>query len=268
MIITDDFVLLNFPRTGSTFLRDALKRLYAGEGEGRRSLVRHCLGWTKPRMRELILPIDRTFSALARKRRSQHGTYAQIPTRYRKLPVISVMRNPYDLYVSHYEFGFWRNNLPSGRRVPWGPAADNPDLSFEEYIEMMYGPGLDDVLMGRERRADVGHLTVHFLKFFSREPERVIDALTDEYIDDQLFRDDLAPIRFLHLESLVEELRRFLEEMGHSMNRTTFLRDLPRQNEAHQRQGRHWSEYLTGGLRERIRRKERLLFLLFPEYDA
>jgi len=81
MIITEDFVLLNFPRTGSTFVRNVVKRLYGGKEGGVLTRLRSALSWSKPRLRELILPIDRTISALEQKRRSQHGSCAQIPAR-------------------------------------------------------------------------------------------------------------------------------------------------------------------------------------------
>jgi len=177
------------------------------------------------------------------------------------------MRNPYDLYVSYYEHGFWRENPPLSTRNPGVPVPGFPDLSFGEYIEMMHGPGLDDVMMGKLLRADVGHVTILFLKFFSREPERAIDALTDEYIDGRHFRDDLAGVRFLHLEDLAAELRRFLAEVGHSPEKTAFIQELPPANVAQRRQGRPWSAYCTPELRKLIRRKERMLFMLFPEYD-
>ena len=257
MIITEDFVLLNFPRTGSTFVRNALKRLYGGEEGG-----------VTARLRELILPIDRTFSALEQNRRSQHGTYAQIPAEHRHLPVVSVMRNPFDLYVSHYELGFWRKHPPAGRQTPGGRDPGGPDLSFGQYVELMHGPGLEDVLVGKNPRADVGHLTVHFLKFFSREPARAVDALTDEYIDGRHFREDLAGVRFLHQEDLASELRRFLARVGHSPQETAFIEALPPENAARRRQGRPWPAYYSDELRTLVRRRERMLFTLFPEYDV
>ena len=68
-------------------------------------------------------------------------------------------------------------------------------------------------------------------------------------------------------EDLVAELRIFLAEIGFSAERTGFLQRLPRQNAAHRRQGRSWTDYYTDELKALVRRKERMLFLLFPEYD-
>ena len=79
MIITPHMVLLNYPRTGSTWARGVLRRLHGVEG---RTLAQRLagtrLGWRG--FHELTLPIDRTTTALREGRRSQHGSYRQIPS--------------------------------------------------------------------------------------------------------------------------------------------------------------------------------------------
>ncbi len=102
MILTDQFVLLNYPRTGSTFVREALGSIY---GQSARRLQ-----WLLPakrKFRELLLPINRTTAALESGRRSQHGCYSQIPASHRGKPVLCVTRNPLERVVSQYEHGFW-----------------------------------------------------------------------------------------------------------------------------------------------------------------
>jgi len=81
MIITDDFVMLNFPKTGSSFAREALKRLYAN-----RNII------------ELMLP--KITEKRYRDRVDQHGTFRQIPLAHKNKPVLSITRNPLSRFQS------------------------------------------------------------------------------------------------------------------------------------------------------------------------
>jgi hypothetical protein len=201
-------------------------------------------------------------------RKSQHGSYRQIPPEARGLPVLSVMRDPFDQYVSAYELRFWQTNpiwdvVTLERTYP-----GYPDLSFDQYVEMMQDHGVKNLLMGKALGTDVGFLTLRFLKFYGVEPDRMLDSLTDEYIESERFRSDLAPVRFVHTESLVPDLRDFLAEVGFGRDRTEFMMHLPRVNAAEARRGKPWQEYFTPEIRERVRHAERMLFRLFPRYDV
>ena len=120
-----------------------------------------------------------------------------------------------------------------------------PKLQFEQYVEMMHEQGVANLLKGNRLQTPLGPLTLRFIKFYSSDPGRLIESLTDEQIESPHLRDRLAPVRFLHSENLVSELREFLAGVGFPPARTSFMRDLPRLNAAEARRGRPWSDYYT-----------------------
>jgi hypothetical protein len=268
MILTEQFVLLNFPRTGSTFARAAVKKLYERRNGPSPRQAPSARPGNPTAIRELLLPIDRTISAFRTKRHSQHGSFGQIPPTDQGKPVVSVIRNPFDLIVSHFEHGFWKENPIADEKALRARFGSYPDLDFDEYLAMAEEFGLPDVLKGRRIDADVGPQTIHFIRFFFRDPDAVLDRLTDEYIDRREFVGELPEIRFLHTENLRRELRDFLVSVGFLPEETEFIESLPRKNVAASRRNRPWAEYYDDERMRAIRRKERMLFLLFPEYDV
>lgn len=266
MIVTDRFVLLNYPRTGSTFVREALRTLYGRSDSGwDRALQRLFPGRT--RFRELLLPIDRTRAARRERRRSQHGCYAQIPPAHRGKPILSVARHPMDRLVSQYEHRFWQDHPPASAEAIRRRFPSFPDLTFTEFLEMQASFGLDAVLQGLELRASVGFQTVHFVRFYHPRPDEALAGLTDEVIDSGRLRLELPDIHFVHLERLAEELRDFLHSVGFEESETEFLTDKPPVNVARDRRARPWREYFNAEQMLEFRHSERLLFQVFPEYD-
>ena len=98
MIITDRFTFVHVPKTGGTFVSSVLFRLY----HVRWTWVTHLISSMK---RNLVYKRDYgTFIY----NNNKHGTCAEIPPEHLHKPVLMVIRNPYDLYVSQYEFGWWK----------------------------------------------------------------------------------------------------------------------------------------------------------------
>jgi hypothetical protein len=147
MIFTDRFVYVHQPKTGGTFVTAVLFRL-------------HDFRWTR------WTHLKSTFRVnLAHRNRygtfiynnHKHGGRAAIPPEQRHKPVLATVRNPYDLYVSQYEFGWWKRR--EYRR--WF----RPELSFEEYVHAAgeaFGP-----------------LSQQFLRFHDGRPDGVRFITTD-----------------------------------------------------------------------------------------
>lgn len=263
MILTDSFVMLNFPRTGSTFVRTVLRRLYGPwwNAFGCDSRPRASSGF-----QELMLPIDRTRKAERLGRISQHGRWGQIPESHRHLPVASVIRHPLDHAVSHYSHVDWWRSPPAGeaalrRRFPsW------PRLTFAEYLDFEQEFALPDVLKDARPAAAIGHLTAHFLRFFARDPEAALAGLTDARIESGEVARDLPPIRWLRQDRLAADLASFLVESGHSARRVNRACRHPPVNVSRARHARHWREFYTPEQASLKRHRERTLFRLFPEF--
>jgi len=265
VLLTERFVLLNYPRTGSTFARSALRALYRRrEGPWGHALVR--LGLAQASCRELLLPIERTATARREGRRSQHGALSQIPPSERGKLVVSIARHPLDQVVSAYEHGFWRAHPPGDEQVIRRRFPRFPELSFSQYLELTSEFDRTNVLQGVPLQADVGPCTLHFVRFFAVDPDAALARLSAESISSGEFLARLPPVRFLHTEHLAEELAAFLGELGFEAAETAFLRSLPRVNVAARRRGRPWSEYFTPEQERDFRWRERLLFQRFPEY--
>jgi hypothetical protein len=197
MIVTPDFVYINNPRTGTTFARKAIAAAYSAEARGRAQ--------ADPRVRELFLPIERGVGQIGI---DHHGTVAQIPAEYRRLPIVSALRNPFTLLVAVFELGLWR-------REAW--ATDQAgELGLPDSESLQCFLRTQELAMARRwglpfgKRPGFGPLSMHHLQMFTAKPEAafrlVKDGATDESIEAQF-----PPIEFLRQERLREDLCRYLD---------------------------------------------------------
>jgi hypothetical protein len=80
----------------------------------------------------------------------------------------------------------------------------------------------------------------------------------------------MHPVRFLRTERLNEDLHAFLLETGFAPAEVAFVleegRILPAG--AKRARTRPWPEYYTPATKALVRRRERLLFALFPGFDG
>lgn len=158
MILTDDFVFIHQPKTGGTFVTESLSRLY--EPVTKRGMVKHWLGRGrrvgKKQMRIIL----------------KHGTCREIPVGYRRKPILATIRNPYDRFVSQYEFAWWRTHPEElgdvkilRQRYP-----HYPGLTFEDFIDLH-----NSLLMQLKNNRfspeeSLGRQTEQFVDYFSRIP--------------------------------------------------------------------------------------------------
>lgn len=252
MILTDSFVVINVPRTGSTFIRKVLRHLHRP--------------WSSRGYCELTLPIDRTWKAERLGRRSQHGRWGQIPPSHRHLPVVSVIRQPLDHAVSHYNHKDWWMAPPVDEELLRCRFRAWPQLSFAEYLDFDHEFGLPDVLKDTHTPAEIGTLTAHFLRFFARDPDATLSGLTDTRIESGALASDLAPIHWLRHHCLVDDLSAFLRDMGYPTRQIERVRRHRRVNVSQQRAGRHWRMFYSPEQEALKRYRERALFRLFPEF--
>ena len=283
MIITDKFVMLNFPKTGSSFARSMLKTVHNYD-EGwlndtlHRAIRRFRYGTLPNRalrrldslvnrdMTELIVP--KVYGRHVGYQQSQHGRYSQVPVEHRHKTMVSVVRNPFSRYVSAYLYEGWKERYPQlypDRLKKDVPAF--PDLSFSEYYDMIHLYKQETRLLDVAIKIDLGDTTIQFIRFYFREPDRVLGQIDDEYIASGTYRDDMAPVVFLHQENLSEELFQFLLEMGYPEEEIRFINEAERVNVSQRRSDQQLlDDFYTEDLVQTILRRDRLLFELFPEY--
>jgi hypothetical protein len=201
MLITSQFVVLNLPKTGSSFVRAVLKRIH----RRRRILLKR-----EPFLVELMMP--REGSRLGGK--DQHGTISQIPERYQHLPVMSVVRNPYDKLMSAYLYRWWARRPPMPVNELRRSLPTFPDLTLNQFVAMW------DIAAGQrlggENPFGIGHQTLQFVRFFFSNPEAALRQFSDEYVEKGTFKEDLGAVTLLRQESLRDDLTRFLGSFGYT----------------------------------------------------
>jgi hypothetical protein len=263
MIVTDSFVMLHFPRTGSTFVRSVLREMRLQWWDPHR-----LLGGSPPAtrgFRELILPIDRTAHAERLGRRSQHGRWGQIPESHRHLPVVSVVRHPLDQAVSHFMHDLWRKQPPIDAATLQRQFPGWPNLSFSEFLGFQQEVARPDALKGIRPTADIGCTTVHFLRFYGRDPDALLAGATDARVDSGELARALPPIRWLRHHHLTDDLVEFLRDMGCPRRQLDRVRNHGHENVSAGRDRKPWQFFYTPEQERLARHRERLLFQMFSD---
>ena len=262
MLITDQFVMLNFPKTGSSFVRKVLKEIHR-----MRDKRDWMIKWRfkRPSLREVKVVVHDPVQNIRLK--SQHGTYRQIPEKIRRDIVVSVMRNPFSRYVSAYAFRWWEKYPPAGLETLCKAYPRFPDISFADYYEMAHRFTVANHLNGIKPSIELGLSTVQFIQFYFYDPESVFRKINEEYIETEAFREDMANIHFLHQETLRDDLASFLKQMHYSDEEIELVRQYPRVNVTNWKTRRNDKDsFYTPELVEKVKRLDALIFKIFPEY--
>ncbi len=231
MLITSRFVVINIPKSGSSFVRSAIKAVYDRRFRChpiRRHIHRLCTRSPTAKtdffLKELILPNTR----FPGRPRDQHGVALQIPQKYRDRDIVSVIRNPYEKIVSEYRFRWWATfpPMPVNRLQALFP--DFPNLSFDHFLGL--SDHIADVKMAGQNEAEIGNMTVEFVQFFFRDPRAVLCRLSEKYIQSGDFRADMIDTHFLRQERLNDDLAEFLSDRGFDAEDVQLCRDHDRVN--------------------------------------
>lgn len=255
MILTPGFVYIHLPKTGGTFVTSVLERVLKPPRPATR------FGRFLRRLR------GRTWHDT-----NKRGTVSEIPPSHRGLPVLTTIRNPFDRCVSQYEFAWWKERTREwvDREAIRREFPSFPDLSFPEFVEASarHFPLLRGSPLPPERR--LGYQSEQFVRTYFRDPAAAWSRIDDAWIAARGWEGEMGPIRFLRMEHLNADLHAFLREQGLPADRIDFVLTEGRILPAGPRrpEGRTWESWYTPELRARVRERERLLFALFPEYDA
>ncbi len=260
MIVTDKFVYVHQPKTGGSFVTTALFRLHGVSWNllvHARSAIRKDLAFRRKYGTFII-------------HNNKHGGCNEIPARHARDRILATVRNPYDLLVSQYEFGWWKRRefLEYYRAVP-GFARDYPrfpDLAFAEFVELT-----DRAFRPRAGgESGPGLMTREFVEFYFKAPREILGRLDDQYVAARGFAADMHPVHFLRQESLNRDLHAFLAGIGYDPADLGFIHGMGRVLPGGKGRGpdQRWERYYTPELKQRVRQREGLLFAIFPEFDA
>lgn len=268
MIVTQRFIVLNMPKTGSTFVRLVLARLHHVPMLAlTQPSVRRFNNWLNPGFKELHHPNIREHGSTYGLP-DQHGTWAQVPERYRSLPVVMVVRNPLDRYASEFYFRWWARHEIVDRAILAKEFTNFPELSFADFLrykdlEIPVRCG------GCEPSAGIGSQTVEFVQMLFKEPQAVLPNLDDQYVHSGLYKHQLPKkLTLLRMENLNTEFYAFLHSMGYPDTSIGHILDEPviQPKEGTTREaGSGWRTLYSSELLELITRKERLLFQILRD---
>ena len=301
MLITDRFVYIHEPKTGGTFVKEALYRVHL-PGEEQPRPPSHApelkrdgflqkghifLNKVSRRWRTLLgSDVERrenmsshtfntrygtiTFWENEEHGANKHGGRAEIPKEHRNKPIVATVRNPYDLYVSEYMFGWWKKPR---YRDQWTYVPEHfPDLTFDEYVRFI---NAEDVRSSRIAARKIGHFSYRFLSFHSQELYKLANSESlSSYLSGEDYRNDLNDIHFLKTNQLNEQLYSFLLKMGYPERDIRFVRKLDKIKPPTPAEGtprntkRTWKTFYSSETKRFVREKEDVLFRLFPEFDV
>ena len=267
MIFTDRFVYVHEPKTGGTFVTSMLFRLYG-------------LRWTRwTHIRNAVVGEVRRrhprYGALVHNS-NKHGGCNEIPPSQRGKKILATVRNPFDLYVSQYEFGWWKRSeflkyyeaVPNFRR----DYPNFPDLDFAEYVRLS-NAALRSLANGNKHDINYGPglITEQFLKFYFRNPRAAYTKLSGgAYGSIGADVPDMHDLHFIRTDDLNRGLHDFLAQNNYRDDDISFIlgegKILPRGKGRGAEQ--KWERYYTPSLKETVRRKEEFIFKLFPQFDV
>jgi hypothetical protein len=263
MIYTDRFVYVHEPKTGGTFVTTALFRLYS-------------IQWT--RLTHLKSALFRNLMYNGRHgtfvyNNNKHGTCSDIPSPHHHKPILATVRNPYDYYVSQYEFGWWKRRefLKYYRIVPEFEATYPrfPNLTFAEYVHLVNSAFTSSRCEDFAPHERPGMQTEQFVRYYFRNPELTLPRITEDYLHSSAWRNDLYDVHFLRTERLNQGLYDFLLGMGYDPQDLQFILEMGHvlPGGKGRSQDQKWEKYYTPELKEYVRQKERFLFTHFPEWN-
>lgn len=216
MIITNDFVLLLLPKTGTSFANVVIRYSYWRDGQ-------RCVRHLSDNLLNPSIGEDHRYPT------TQHGFYMQIPEEFRHLPVYSILRNLYRLLISEYGYIRWQVDwLARDEALRQFP--DFPNLGFARFLDFSSHIVTQRLRLIHHNPAPPDRLGMHsyrFLYMFCRDPQRVFGRLTEDYIQSGEWLEDLCPVRFLQQHRLRDDLRILLSRFGFPEERLEFIADSP-----------------------------------------
>ena len=264
MLLTDKFVFVHIPKTGGTFVTRAVKTALCPGILGQR------LHTVRKRYR-LRIPFYHYRYDEMRK----HAMCKHIPADHADKPILSCVRNPFDLYVSQYKFMWWRKNphdwFADVEAVVQnhGPLAE---MSFASFVDATqdFGTWMTDCRARYPRAQSLGWYSTEWIHYFCKDPAWVIDAADDAEALVARARESMYPVRFLNTGDLNGELHQFLLNLGYEPERIDFITSLGKITPGRPTRSEEetWERFYSNALKAKVRERERLLFRLFPVLES
>lgn len=220
MIITKNLVILNLPKTGSSFVRKVVKDIYFNRRN--KNILTRIL--YKFRLKSIGFKEILAEHTYIPNYKDQHGCYDQIPDKDKNKKILSVVRNPFLRLESVYKYNWWAKNPPLEKDELYTHFPEFPNLSFERYLnlQLLVNENTKEKY-NIPKNVKIGNQSIQFIRFFFKDHKRVLAQLNNEYIFNGLYKDDMCNVTLLRNENLNEELVSFLSKNGFPKNELNFI---------------------------------------------
>jgi hypothetical protein len=144
-----------------------------------------------------------------------------------------------------------------------------PTLSFQQFMELM-SLVFNNAPHNSFINADaLGRSSIEFINDCFYEPGKVIEKISKEYITSETYKCDMFPVKFICTHRLNDQLHDFLLEQGYPEEKIAFIKT--KEKVLPQGRGRkkdqRWEKYYSPELKDLVKKKDWLLFHLFPEFN-
>ena len=273
MIITDNFIFINFPKTGSTFAREVLSKIYYPPLENKWKIEHFIrkvgksikLARKESEFQIAHFPELRDISSKRYLNLTPHGLRSQIPEEHKNKPIISIKRNPFEQIVSHYEFADWKKTSVDWENGLKEILPSYPEIKFESFVKnFIYIAGLNKHPKIKDLNG-LSTLSLNLILFFSKDdPFEIINNWHQDFYREK-FHQDFQDIVFLENKQLNEELYDLLLKFNYSKNKINFILGKDKSNVSKPIQ-KSYKQYFSKELTKYVLASEKLVFDLFPEY--
>ncbi|RFN60033.1 hypothetical protein [Marixanthomonas ophiurae] len=259
MIITEKFIMINFPKTGTAFARKILMDLHTNPSFWDKAQFNLGLK-KKPFFQNLLLPNIRTASA-RKGFMNEHGICEQIPIGHKNKPIVSIKRDVFKRYISMYNYEHWKKWPFINRTIIKEKYPNYPELTFEEFVHFLidYNPLSYHPKVKRE--LPIGPLTAQYILFYFKNPFQVLKNIDKEYIDSKSYMQDRYSIHFLDQNNLNQDLYNYLLKMDYDKNKIEYILYAPKTNNSTPK-GKGVEDYFTKDLKKLVSEKESFLLEL------
>lgn len=249
MIYSRNFILLNYPKTGTSFLRKAIAQTHKDVG-GRRYKLLPKSFWPKYYYYEKFYPHP------VGGRRDQHG-FRRLIEGNDDTTQLSIAREPISWLISSYKYQLWAH--ATNERVKEFPGF--PKLSIEEYNRYRQITHDDEWNHTPHLNEEIGWLSQYFIRFYASNTliEKLRNVRSVEELMDRAI-EDFKEIRFLNTKNLTQGFCAFLEEEEYPIELIDRVRSMPRENVSLNPLG--LDEKMSDGMISQIREQERVLYAI------
>ena len=271
------------PKTGGTFVTTVLERLHRTDSTG------HLASPLQPCPTSSLMRIIRRFRVISTQGyghlvnlEPRHATCNYIPSHHHHKSILSNVRNPYDWYVSQYEFGWWKRTFmyaPEDAPTPVGYAIEQvlpefisqhahfPNITFREFLKLCKKA---EGVYNEKFDGDLGLYTYGFIHFFYKNTASFVSHLDQNYLTSGRHLENAFNVHFLNTKHLNRDLYDFLASQGYRTCDLDFIPKLGRilPMRIGRTEDQKWEHYYNSDLKNQVRESDWVLFSLFPEFDV